>query len=685
MAASSQHMGIKFAEQVDEDKPPSLNRRLPRRASTFQYGAPADSSSDSEPDGRRIESKGVEEGFEDIVDRSVGSTESVPVNEHRRAGMFDIEENRNSPPRARFGFRIPRLFSKKPPKEEDVQSSSMYSSYIYSYYRSCSTVVLSYDDAIAKKLMVYHCHTEMSPLTTKRNMTRFDSSKHNPNVLGSDRQYDSPKRSHLIHNDEEAMSGLFRDVHSDSPWFATYGSRLRNQIQSEGLHALPRKTQLYRIRNDEKRQMAHGAICINHWVDALPDDDEEANDKNDDSSSDDDTDPRTVENDQLQQLIIFWQYRRSFEPGFHDEATIAPDSVPMHDPDLIEPVPETVARTGANPKSLTMPHAKSANTAAAGSTSAAHRKNKRSAATSQNVEEWREPLLRSNMIVVFEKSVIRSRNRKSIVLDDLDAAVSSGSLLVDKANMHTSNENLKGLNDIHSIEDVIERVFESLEEDLNMRIDSYVARCARLEREVHKKPENDSNSRKLWLCSRQFQMVKKKINTIAFLVDDIRHHLIQGGISHDFLSLLPSRLKIIAYDVDEDLRKPVVEMIDLVYKSISINDARRSMELNASLWRLSWVTFIFLPLTFLVGFFGMNVNVFANDPALQWYFIAAIPFFICIMISWLLFKHLMDKYPSFKDLLNAINRERPRARRPTPTRDATYIESHHVSSRTERY
>lgn len=42
-----------------------------------------------------------------------------------------------------------------------------------------------------------------------------------------------------------------------------------------------------------------------------------------------------------------------------------------------------------------------------------------------------------------------------------------------------------------------------------------------------------------------------------------------------------------------------------MYKSISIRDSRQSLELNASLWRLSWITFIFLPLTFLVGFFGM--------------------------------------------------------------------------------
>lgn len=55
-----------------------------------------------------------------------------------------------------------------------------------------------------------------------------------------------------------------------------------------------------------------------------------------------------------------------------------------------------------------------------------------------------------------------------------------------------------------------------------------------------------------------------------------------------------------------------------MYKSVSIRDARKSVELNTSLWRLSWITFIFLPLTFLVGFFGMNVDTFQNDPPIKW-------------------------------------------------------------------
>ena len=55
-----------------------------------------------------------------------------------------------------------------------------------------------------------------------------------------------------------------------------------------------------------------------------------------------------------------------------------------------------------------------------------------------------------------------------------------------------------------------------------------------------------------------------------------------------------------------------------MYKSVSIRDARDSLRLNESLWRLSWITFIFLPLTFVTGFFGMNVDKFAGNPSIEW-------------------------------------------------------------------
>ncbi|KAK3322762.1 hypothetical protein B0H66DRAFT_620536 [Apodospora peruviana] len=75
--------------------------------------------------------------------------------------------------------------------------------------------------------------------------------------------------------------------------------------------------------------------------------------------------------------------------------------------------------------------------------------------------------------------------------------------------------------------------------------------------------------------------------------------------------------------VQDDLVKPTINLLVMMYKSVAIRDTRLSLQLNASLGRLSWITFIFLPLTFFSGFFGMNVDLFAGDPFIKWYFIAA--------------------------------------------------------------
>lgn len=83
-----------------------------------------------------------------------------------------------------------------------------------------------------------------------------------------------------------------------------------------------------------------------------------------------------------------------------------------------------------------------------------------------------------------------------------------------------------------------------------------------------------------------------------------------------------------------------------MYKSVAIRDSRQSLQLGTSMWRLvlrdqslvhslattnpyhrlSWITFIFLPLTFITGVFGMNVDIFKENPRVKWYFITAVPF-----------------------------------------------------------
>jgi Mg2+ and Co2+ transporter CorA len=84
--------------------------------------------------------------------------------------------------------------------------------------------------------------------------------------------------------------------------------------------------------------------------------------------------------------------------------------------------------------------------------------------------------------------------------------------------------------------------------------------------------------------------------------------------NREFFKEVPVQLNNIQSLVDEELIKPTTSLTDLMYKSVEIRDSRHELRLGTSMWRLSWITFIFLPLTFMVGFFGMNTSVFQPDP-----------------------------------------------------------------------
>lgn len=90
---------------------------------------------------------------------------------------------------------------------------------------------------------------------------------------------------------------------------------------------------------------------------------------------------------------------------------------------------------------------------------------------------------------------------------------------------------------------------------------------------------------------------------------------------------------------DESLSKPTANLADLMYKSVEIRDARHSIQLNTSMWRLSWITFIFLPLNFISTVFGMNLNLLSHDPSIKWYFVVAVPLMALVFLGWFLFKY----------------------------------------------
>ena len=159
-----------------------------------------------------------------------------------------------------------------------------------------------------------------------------------------------------------------------------------------------------------------------------------------------------------------------------------------------------------------------------------------------------------------------------------------------------------------------------------------------LEEIIYDQPADDGRAPTLWSISKQLLQAERLMKFHVLLLENVQEDLIdltENRSSPDWLRQNLSEFNRLSSEVEETLKKPVAQMVDLVgqrlfrvfdranawlqmYKSISIRDARQSLELNTSMWRLSWITFIFLPLTFLAGIFGMNVSELKADPPLKW-------------------------------------------------------------------
>ena len=155
------------------------------------------------------------------------------------------------------------------------------------------------------------------------------------------------------------------------------------------------------------------------------------------------------------------------------------------------------------------------------------------------------------------------------------------------------------------------------------------------------------------------------MNIHVDVVKEMRSHLFEltedETLENKWLEASPEDFTRLSSLIEEDLVKPTANLADLVrafsrpssakesplmldlqmYKSVGIRDSRHSLQLGVSMWRLSWITFIFLPLTFIVGFFGMNVDTFANNPSIKWYFVSVVPFMLFVLGLWYLLKHML--------------------------------------------
>ncbi|CAI7640895.1 unnamed protein product [Penicillium bialowiezense] len=80
------------------------------------------------------------------------------------------------------------------------------------------------------------------------------------------------------------------------------------------------------------------------------------------------------------------------------------------------------------------------------------------------------------------------------------------------------------------------------------------------------------------------------------------------------------------------------ELIQLEFNLTSIAEAQKSTSMNTSMKRLSWITFIFLPLMFIASLFGMNIDILASNPSWWLYIPFAAGTIILTLAVWILFK-----------------------------------------------
>lgn len=194
---------------------------------------------------------------------------------------------------------------------------------------------------------------------------------------------------------------------------------------------------------------------------------------------------------------------------------------------------------------------------------------------------------------------------------------------------------------------ILQDVWKSVADTWEGFIDVCNNHVSILEDKIYEEPADETRAPELWTNSNMWLKVERLIsihmNVVKEMQNNLRELTGEPKVEDNWLESSPDDLERVGNLVQEDLVKPTANLADLMYKSVGIRDSRHSLQLSTSMWRLSWITFVFLPLTFIVGFFGMNVDTFANDPSIKWYFVAAVPVMTGVLILWYVIKHLLAR------------------------------------------
>lgn len=188
---------------------------------------------------------------------------------------------------------------------------------------------------------------------------------------------------------------------------------------------------------------------------------------------------------------------------------------------------------------------------------------------------------------------------------------------------------------------ILQDIWKAVTDNWQSFLDACNSHVSILEDRIYEQPADESRAPELWSNSSVWLKVERLVAIHLAIAREMQTNLRELTGDDDWLEATPNDMIKVTELVQDDLVKPTANLSDLMYKSVGIRDSRHSLQLNLSMWRLSWITFVFLPLTFISSFFGMNVDILANNPALRYYFASAIPMMVIVIIMYFIFKNYL--------------------------------------------
>ncbi|OJI99806.1 hypothetical protein ASPVEDRAFT_81397 [Aspergillus versicolor CBS 583.65] len=145
-------------------------------------------------------------------------------------------------------------------------------------------------------------------------------------------------------------------------------------------------------------------------------------------------------------------------------------------------------------------------------------------------------------------------------------------------------------------------------------------------------------------CSRLVSALQLQVHRITSQVEVYRTHDYLRDSLHDDSAL--GNVSTSTEQLEKDVKMKISELsqltqdlITLEFSLVSIHEAQLSTSMSVSMKRLSWITFIYLPLTFAASVFGANINVLADNPGWWWMAILAGALMFMTFSGWVLFKY----------------------------------------------